>query len=385
MRKKTLLLYGVAAALSLQSCFKDEEPNAEADIEQAILHADDVDAMFFSPTDTLINVWSNTTSIKFSVRRQTDLSALAPTFVITEGATINPASGSVHDFSNGPVAYTVTSQDGHWQRTYQVEVAKVVKQTEDVIAYDFENYELEPEHNKYYVWANPMSDGSLSYDWASGNGGFAISKSSAKPDEYPTVPITDGYEGCAVKLTTRSTGAFGKMKNMPLAAGNLYLGDFDVKLAITNTLHATRFGLPFDKKPERMTGYYKYKPGPNYQDRQEKIVADKTDKAAIYAVLYRNHDDEGNAVVLFGENVKSVDNPQIVALADMSYVPPTDEWTAFDINFNFWQELDPDLLANRGYSLAVVCSSSSEGEKFEGAIGSCLMIDKVRVYCVTEN
>ena len=101
------------------------------------------------------------------------------------------------------------------------------------------------------------------------------------------------------------------MSNMRIAAGNLFIGKFDTKPALTNTMAATRFGLPFDKKPLRLTGYYKYAPGETYQDKAGKPVEGKTDHGDIYAVLYRNHDDNGEAFVLNGNDVKT--NPYIGA------------------------------------------------------------------------
>ena len=88
-----------------------------------------------------------------------------------------PENGSVQDFSAGPVTYTVTSEDGQWNRTYMVSVNKVATITETEIAIDFENYELEPEKKKYYIWHNVLGDGSLGNDWATGNPGFRISMS----------------------------------------------------------------------------------------------------------------------------------------------------------------------------------------------------------------
>jgi len=48
------------------------------------------------------------------------LAALAPVFELAVGATIDPASGSVHDFSSGAVTYTVTSEDGSRQTEWDV-------------------------------------------------------------------------------------------------------------------------------------------------------------------------------------------------------------------------------------------------------------------------
>ena len=41
------------------------------------------------------------------------------------------------------------------------------------------------------------------------------------------------------------------MVNMRIAAGNLFIGTFDVANALKDAMAATRFGLPFNKKPLR--------------------------------------------------------------------------------------------------------------------------------------
>ena len=118
MRSPYVLLMSVVCCGMLSSCFKDEPLNAECDIEEAYIHADNPEEMFFNASDSLIKVLYNEHNIDFKVRKETDLTAIAPRFRITEGATIVPGNGSVQDFSNGPVKYTVTSEDGQWSREY---------------------------------------------------------------------------------------------------------------------------------------------------------------------------------------------------------------------------------------------------------------------------
>jgi hypothetical protein len=49
----------------------------------------------------------------------TDVTALAPTITLSEGATVSPASGAVQDFSAADgVIYTVTAEDGTTTKTY---------------------------------------------------------------------------------------------------------------------------------------------------------------------------------------------------------------------------------------------------------------------------
>ena len=52
----------------------------------------------------------------------------------------------------------------------------------------------------------------------------------------------------------------------------MYLGSFDLSSALTNTLHATHFGVVCDREPVRFTGYYKYVPGPKFQDKNGNIL-----------------------------------------------------------------------------------------------------------------
>lgn len=370
------LLLGFTLCGTLMSCFKDEPLNAECDIEQAYIHTDNPLDIFFSATDTLIDVASDKNDITFRIKPGADLTSLAPVLRITHGAVVEPESGSVHDFSNGKaVVYKVTSQDGQWSRSYTVSF----RTYDPVSEFDFEHYTLVKPSGKgeYYAWSDLNPDGSEAGNWATGNPGFNLSMGNAGADEYPTVPVTDGYDGAAVKLETKDTGPLGKVANMRLAAGNLFIGTFDVQNALKDALRATRFGMPFDRKPLRITGWYKYRPGENMQDRQGDIIEGKTDRGDIYAVFYRNHDDSGNAIMLDGSDVKT--HPCIVAIAQVDELLTTDKWTEFGADFIYSEEIDPVLLVGRGYSLAVVFTSSVEGASFCGAIGSTLYIDKVKV------
>ncbi len=376
--KFTNILLTIAVCSSLTSCFKDEPLNAECDIEQAYVHTDNPSDIFFAPSDTLVNVPSEQTNITFNVKVGADLSSMAPIFKLTEGAMIEPASGSVHDFSDGKtVTYKVTSQDGQWSRTYVV----AFKTQASVGKYDFENFRITKggAGGEYYEWSDLNEDSEWMGNWATGNPGFNISMSSAEAYEYPTAPYSDGYYGSAVKLETRSTGALGAMVNMRIAAGNLFIGYFDVSKALTNTLKATNFGLPFDRKPLRFTGHYMYTPGSMLMDKYGNEIPGKTDQGDIYAVFYRNHDSAGKPVMLYGDDVLT--NSNIVAIARLGEVKATDGWTSFDINFEYTGEVDPAELANRGYNLAVVFSSSIDGAAFCGAIGSTLIVDEVEVVC----
>lgn len=386
MKTRNILIM-LAASLMLCSCFKDEAANAECDITQVVVHTDDPSAMFYQAGDTLKTVLYSAKEIIFEVRRDADLTAVAPEFTITEGATIEPLSGTAQDFSAGPITYTVTSEDGQWSRDYSVAFTPVLKTYPDTICYDFETYRLyESSKYSYFEWYELDDDGTENNVWATANPAYTLTglKNTTEYD-FPTAASEDGYEGSCAVLTTCTTGTWGRLMNKRLAAGNLFLGTFDTDSALTATLKCTRFGdgIRFDKKPVKFTGYYKYAAGENFQDESGNYVEGTTDEADIYAIIYKNTDDDGNAFMLYGDNVKT--SSQIVAIADgKGSIPETDEWTAFSFDFDYWQEFDYDVMEERGYSMTIVFSSSSGGDYYRGAIGSRLMVDKVRLICEVE-
>lgn len=393
MVKPFSLIAVVAFATTLTSCFKDEALNNECDIEKAWIQVDNPDAVFFQPSNAeLPDIESTKTDLIFpDLRPNSDVTALPVYFKITDGATIVPENGSVQNFADGPVTYVVTSEDGQYNRTYRVFIkATDAGTTPDpgdpgkpeeqfgYVHYDFENYFLDPASSKFYVWSD-YENGS---NWATGNPGFKIAKGSAKPDQYPSTPLAEGYDGAGVKLVTSDTGPFGVVVNMRIAAGNLFTGVFDSKLATKAPLKATHFGdgsyNQINYRPVTLAGYYQYTPGEVFTDKAGKEVAGRIDQGDIYAVVFRNVDSEGKSFYLTGDNVLT--SPQIVALARVPNVVKTEGgWQNFSVDFNYSGELDPTILANYGYSMAVVFTSSIEGAAFQGAVGSTLLIDKVSI------
>ena len=370
----------IALAVISTSCFKEEPLNAECDIEMAWVHVDNLEANFYNANDTLLNVLSNEDKIVFTMRDDADVTAFAPQFKITAGATISPASGSVHDFSDGPVTYTVTSEDGKWSRKYQVSCNRMARYTTSVIDFDFEHFELDKDYHKFYVWHNVLPDGSLGNDWATGNYGFYIANSNSAANDYPTFVLENGYDGHGVQFVTRDTGPMGHNFGKPIAAGNLFLGKFNMLAGLMQPLKATEFGIPFTQKPVRLSGYYQYSPSAPFTDKNFVEHPERIDAGDIYSVLYINHDRNGNPLVLYGDNVLSSEN--IVAVARVQNVNETNgQWVKFDIEYEYKKDINPDILANRGYNLTIVFSSSIEGASFEGAVGSTLKVDMVKLTC----
>lgn len=382
---KKLFLY-LPMILSLGSCIQSEPLNAEADIEKCeILNEKGV-----KDPNIIGNVVKTNNRIMAQASPKIDLSELALKVVLTEGASITPDPSTLRDYST-PKEFVVTSQDGDWKKTYTVSIDTFDMPT----IYHFENYELN-EKKKYQVFFDlVLSQGDFfkQYIWASGNAGYSLTGVGKTPEDYPTVSIPQGEVGKGVKLETKSTGDFGAMAKMPIAAGNLFIGSFDVSNAMKDALKATLFGLPFTKKPVSFTGYYKYKKGPQFttvgSDGKPVPVAGE-DCCDIYAVLYESAGLEKNS--LNGGNVLSSDH--IVAMARMKNPTVHDyntdltkvDYEKFEVQFDYnsYQAIRPfdnNKAKNYEYNLAVVFTSSIDGAYFKGAVGSTLFVDEVKVIC----
>ncbi len=317
--------------------------------------------------------------LRIEVKSGVDLTALAPTFELTPGATIEPASGSTQNFTE-PVFYTVTSEDGQWKRTYAVTIYNAVR--DDIpTAYEFETARFIATNgtNGYYELYEEV-DGYATLTWASGNQGFALAVPGAAADEYPTSISSDGYTGKCAKLVTRATGSLGQMVNMPIASGNLFIGSFTLVDALNDALAATKFGTTFYYKPVRVTGYYKYKAGDEFYDDGGYI--NKKDIFNIYGLFYeKTADVQAMDGYLVNNNYE---HENMVALAIIDNAKETDVWTRFEIDFDYaryGKTVDAAKLENGEYGLGLVFASSINGDTFRGAPGSTLYIDHVEIEC----
>ena len=369
-------LFLLALVLMCTSCIKDELPNTECDITSAWVEGDEYAENFYEPSQMrLENISTTENELVFTVRSLISLPKSMPLyFNITPGATISPANGSPQDFTQGPVTYTVTSQDGSWKREYTVVFKEASLPT---FTFSFENYETkESSSNYYHEFYEIDQTGMRQNIWASGNLGAILIKYNSQAEDQPTYSTPDGYKGRGVCLNTQYAGELGKAFGKPIAAGNLFIGRFILENVLIDALKATQFGRPIDRVPVRVTGYYKYQPGSVFTNKEMQEVPGRVDEASIYAVFYRNKDAQGNDVYLYGDDVLS--SPYIVRKAEVATLPPTNEWTRFEMFFE-GSDADEALLAAQGYNMTLVFSSSKDGASFEGAVGSVLYIDEVAI------
>lgn len=374
--KQISRLFILAATLVLASCIQDEAPNAECDILA-------IDSTWLAQHKSVIigdPIVTNST-VSVNVKKGTDRTQLDPRFYLTPGATIftelggTPANGIVRDFT-APQTYTVCSEDGNWSKEYTV----AFNYPHPISLCSFEHYAMEPD-GRFYQWyevdasdeKNPRRD-----YWATGNAGFAMSGMAKSPEEYPTVPHPLGFRGNCIRLRTCDTGAFGLSTRMPIAAGNIFIGEFKTAQAMLFPRKATRMGLQLvGGEPVSLVGYYKFTPGEVFYDKSKNVVEGRRDTCDIYAVLYEV--DPAKFVPLNGDDVLSSD--RIVSIARLQKPGEPKEWTRFEEPFVLQpgKTFDAERMNYDGYAIAIVASSSRMGHVFEGAVGSELFVDELRI------
>lgn len=343
----------VAAALItvlFSSCIKDVPLNPEADIDSFI-----VDKKYLT-SDVFIDHANAKILLYLKPSAFTD--GIVPRIVVTEGSTIDPASGDTLRFdSTGIKQYTVTSQSKQYHKVYTVAVVNVGNW-----AWDFENWVLQPS-SKYLYPIEPDS----TQIWSSGNPGVALAGVTKDPSAYPLRDTTDAYHGnYSALLQTRGGTALSSILGIKLFAGSLYLGVFESSFALTAPLKATQFGQPYRGRALRFTGYYKYQPGPVYINKAGTPQPGITDSCSIYAVLYRG------TTRLDGTNIHTSD--RIIATATLPDGSARGNWTKFDLPFVYNVTTLPDNMM-----LAIVISSSQNGDSYAGAVGSRLQVDSLQI------
>ena len=366
------LFAGTILCLAVASCIQDEAQNVEAAIDGC--SGNHIQQYLIDRNDFTVQLY---------VSKAADPSKININFDLPTGASVKPVQqltgdeANVYNFEDeNPREFKVTSEDGAFSATYTIKLW----QTEMPLVYDFETLSSDAPYHKFYE--DKSSENIIRrLELASGNPGFELTKMAKTPEDYPTVQVNGGVNGSkCVKLTTKDTGSFGSMVKMYIAAGNLFVGSFEVGQALNNAMKATHFGFPFFYYPLKLEGWYKYKAGANFSSKGE-IIEGKKDKCDIYGVLYETDDN-----VQFLDGSTSLTSPNIVALArNLDALPETDSWQQFSFKFEpkNGKSIDPDKLEKGIYKLGIVFSSSVDGAKFEGAVGSTLHIDQVEIVCTS--
>lgn len=304
-------------------------------------------------------------TITFKAEEDGDVSALVPTIEVSAGATVTPASGSAVSFASGSATFTVVAEDGT-SKTYTVSC-----NMGSLIQYDFETWAT-PEGAMYPEVVNPEG-------WATCNDAVALIKNLGilggitYTGEYPVRQTTDAHSGSTAAMLesvdTQGGNIFGQ--TIPkVTAGSMFLGTFNALAAMADPMATTEFGILYDKKPVKVSGYYKYTPGAEFYNAAGELQADQKDACAISAVLY---EVESEDETLNGSTIYTSD--KIVAMASFSSGETVAEYTPFELNLEYVKDYD----ASKTYKFAVIFSASADGAAYNAAVGSTLYIDDVTI------
>ena len=309
------------------------------------------------------------TTITFSVdENATDeqLAALVPTIQVSDGAEYILGTSS---YSIGKTV-TVVAENGD-VAVYTVKV----EGRHNVLKYTFE--EWKEVSDKYlgfisYTYTTVAEAGLASCNQGLGllsaigfKGGMAVLEDAGYGDD-----------GSSAKMVTLRTVGAGLGRAPAITPGSVFTGTFSANM--NDQLSSTSFGIAYDKKPLTMKGVYKYQAGTNFingsiPDDVKENTGD-TDQGSIIGVLYEATDAEGNEVVLDGHTIGSSDYH--VAVASF-YCSDQAEWAEFSVDFEMLEGKTYD--PSKTYKIALVCSSSKDGNLFMGAEGSTLWVDNLEV------
>jgi hypothetical protein len=344
------LFFLLLSILVLNGCIKDAPQNPEADIETFTVDTTQLTgSIFIDQANRRIMLYLQPSAYN---------NGIAPVITVSNGATVVPASGDTIRFGNGKVQYTVTSQSGANKKVYDVLVVDVGTWT-----FNFEKWQ----QNSADKYEYPVEDNNTIL-WSSGNAGVALSGIPKQPQAYPTHSTADGFNGTTgAEMVTLAGTPLSALVGIHLFAGSLFLGNFNSAVAFTQPLAATEFGQPYVGLPSAFTGYYKYTPGTDYQDESGNIVAGILDECSLYAVLFRGSER------LNGTNILTSD--RIIAKALLPDGSAKSAFTKFELPFTYVPGAD----TTGPLLLAIVASSSKDGDHYKGAVGSRLVVDSLRI------
>lgn len=274
--------------------------------------------------------------------------------------------GFKFDVSYPIITATVVSKDGLSYTAYNItkEEAAVLNDTK---TYNFNSWETTDQSN------DPQMNYQYPMDWTTSNPGIYTAKSFGMYSKDKPYPVVKGSAeesagetgGCAKLVTILTNENTTGVLPPKVTAGTLFLGSFETDLG--NVLASTKFGSICTKKVVSVSGKYKYTPGKTFWNNFEEDKTGKKDECSMAAILYEvaNYNE-----TLDGTNIYTSD--KIIAIAQQTSGEKT-EYTDFTLTLDYKKAYDPA----KKYKLAVIFSSSKEGDKYYGAAGSTMWVDDV--------
>lgn len=377
LKSQIIVCFGLLMFL-VSSCIKQESLDQEANITLFTIEDEGyLNTLFNEQTNQIyLNIEGDISKYKNGI--------ITPKIEVSSNATVSPHSGEPIELKDYMATYTVTAENGG-QKTYTISVIQ------DVPVYqDFERWTQETSNRLTYEVL-------LDETWKNANEGVSMLYYPDRP--FPTRstkedvrPGSSGSTSLLLETVEGKRSKFLGLMDIPVYAGNMFRGVFSVVNALSDPLGTARFGQPHPVnlgKPVALVAYYKYTSGTPFLSYEgdvkdiKTVVEDYTrkDRPDVYAVLYKSIKTSDNPDGrLTARNIKTSD--QIVATAFMEDKTEKTEWTLLETKFTYYEEIDFDKY---DYGLAVCLSSSENGATYQGAIGSKLLIDEVRIVYETDD
>ncbi|MDE5773005.1 MAG: PCMD domain-containing protein [Muribaculaceae bacterium] len=235
------------------------------------------------------------------------------------------------------------------------EIEVTTQATEDLVDGSFDEW-----WQNGRIWC-PWAEGGVQF-WDTGNTGAAtLGQSNVVPsDDTPT------GTGQSAKLETRFVGIAGIGK---LAAGSIYTGKFQ---RVDGTNGILDFGRPWEVRPTKLRGYYKYITAPiNYASAEFKDLMNRPDSCHIYVAM-----TDWTAPFEIRTNPKNrqlfnPNSPEVIAYGELIRGSDTDGWQEFEI------ELKYHSTSKVPSYIQITCAASKYGDYFTGGAGACLYVDQL--------
>lgn len=267
-----------------------------------------------------------------------------------------------------PSSFTITAESGS-VRTYTLIVNRSTGE-QQIENGDFEEwYTLKGSVIKRdYYQPGASADQTI---WATANEGVV----TVTVDDTNTVPYINADNTFGVKLKTIEAPEVFGIKVVPIAAGTIFTGKFFKDIAIsdpTNPMNAVEFGVPFSSRPKSVSFRYMFTPGAENRDVDGNLLDYKDQFSAYLLLEVRNGDEQARLATAWVQDSTEVTDWKDTTI-DLHYgeLPPeTPEWER-PANGLY---ASPSAVPTH---LSFVASSSCNGDLFEGAIGSELVIDEI--------
>jgi hypothetical protein len=335
----------------LFSACKEEQLSSNAGI--ASFTISELNRKGLYPDTVFVDASNQIISLLFSTNLPQDSFPLTFTADLSlyAGTTSLPASGetitfdSPDDFS----IFTLTAEDGSKYAYY------CVIRDNQIPNSGFENwYVANGMNGKPYSEPGLMAQTTV---WATANHGTSMY------GVYCTRSVADGNNKLARIIT-------GETSLIPVTAGTLFTGKFDIDGAISNPTDprkAVLFGIPFTLRPTAFKFRYTYQPGSRYV---KATLKNPSNLFGGFTVNDMEGEDKFTAYVFLevreGTEITEVGRAELIS-GDLQ-----EEFREVTVPFVYASSKKPT-------HIAVVFTSSKDGDLYTGAVGSTLTVDDLEL------